>query len=61
MFICDKCLKEGYTNTQSIFRSFGKCEFCKAEYWCNEIKHSFLVRKELISPETGVFLNPLDK
>lgn len=59
MFICDKCLKEGYTNTQSIFRSFGKCEFCKVENWCNEIKSTMLVRKEPISPETGLPDNSL--
>jgi hypothetical protein len=37
MFICGKCLEKNYTNSESICKSFGRCEDCGKTATCNDI------------------------
>ena len=38
MFICEKCLKEKYTNSPSLFQSVGSCEVCEKVRECSDIR-----------------------
>jgi hypothetical protein len=46
MFICDKCLNEGFEEAPSLFKSKGKCEICGVKKICNSIKSSKLTPKK---------------
>jgi len=37
MFICDECLKENFTNSPSLAKSNGICEWCDTTQNCSEI------------------------
>lgn len=52
MFICDSCLKEAYTNRQSISRSHGQCEICRKVADCNSIP-SFALDAKRRPPATA--------
>ena len=42
MFICNDCLKQRFTNAESLFKSGGSCEICNEKKVCNEIQSSRL-------------------
>ena len=43
MFICDECRIKKTKNHESLFKSTGRCESCRKETLCNEIKSSALI------------------
>lgn len=46
MFICNNCLEEKYTNSESFLKSTGKCELCDNIEDCSDIPSYRLERKE---------------
>ena len=53
MFICDQCLKDGFSNQPSFLRSYGPCEICGKSAVCNDIPSVYLVAKQKAGVEEG--------
>lgn len=51
MFICNRCLKLGYDNQESMVKSGGACEICNTKTICNNIPSEFLRKKEKLEPQ----------